>query len=180
MLLDGISTLTTLTVPLLFLGLALYATFKQVDLYAALLVGIKEGFHIMTSILPALIALLTALSMLRASGALDALSLALSPLLSFLGIPSQLVPLMVIRPFSGSGALSVGAELLETHGADSHIGRLASVMLGSTETTFYTIALYFGTLGITKTRYAIPAALGADFMGFLAATWAVRLVFGVA
>lgn len=169
--------LTTMTVPLLLFFLSLYCSIHKVDLYKALLTGIKEGLVTMSSILPALITLLTALSMIRASGALDALSLALSPLLSALGIPSELVPLMVIRPFSGSGALSVGADLLQTYGADSHIGRLASVMLGSTETTFYTISLYFGALGITKTRYAIPAALGADCMGFLAATFAVHLFF---
>lgn len=166
-----------LFLPCLLLSVALYATVKGVDVYSALLKGASEGLLVMSRILPALIALLTGISMLRASGALDALAVFVSPLLELVQIPSELVPLMLIRPFSGSAALGVVADLLETHGADSLIGRVASVMLGSTETTFYTIAVYFGATHITKTRYAIPAALGADFMGFLAANFAVRFFF---
>jgi spore maturation protein B len=94
------------------------------------------------------------------------------------GIPAETVPILLLRPFSGSGALGVGAELIQTYGPDSTIGRTAAVMLGSTETTFYTIAVYFGGLGIRKTRYAVPAAICADLAGFWAAAWAVRLFFG--
>lgn len=168
-------TILTMTVPLLFMWLSLYATLKKVDLYAALLKGANEGLSVITKILPSFIALLTAISMLRASGALDFLANLLAPLLSLVGIPPELLPLMVIRPFSGSAAMAIAAELLETYGADSQIGRTASVMLGSTETTFYVIALYFST--ITKTRYAIPAALAADITGFLVATWSVQFLF---
>ena len=121
---------------------------------------------------------MTAVYMLRASGALELLAAFLAPLLDRLGLPGELVPLMLVRPISGSAALGVGAELISAYGPDSHLGRTAAVMLGSTETTFYTIAVYFGAVGITKTRYAVPAALCADLTGFLAAAWAVRVCFG--
>ena len=121
---------------------------------------------------------LTAVSILRASGALDLAARLLAPLLDRVGVPSELLPLMLVRPISGSAALGVGAELIGTYGPDSYLGRVAAVMLGSTETTFYTIAVYFGAVGVTRTRYALPAALCADLTGFLAAAWAVRLCFG--
>ena len=95
-----------------------------------------------------------------------------------LGLSPELLPLMLVRPVSGSAALGVGAELISAYGPDSQLGRTAAVMLGSTETTFYTVAVYFGAVGVTKTRYAIPAALCADLTGFLAAAWAVRVCFG--
>ena len=116
--------------------------------------------------------------MLRASGAAELLSKLLAPVFSFCGIPPETALLVLIRPLSGSAALAVGAELMTQYGPDSLIGRTVAVMLGSTETTFYTIAVYFGAVGITKTRYAVPAAMCADLTGFLAAVWAVNLVFG--
>jgi len=128
-------------------------------------------------IFPNLVCLLTAVYMLRASGALEAFANLLAPVFRVLGVPAELVPLMVVRPISGSGALAVGAELIEAHGADSLIGRIAAVMLGSTETTFYVIAIYFGAVGIRRTRHAIPAALIADVVGFFMAAWVVRLWF---
>ena len=121
---------------------------------------------------------MTAVYMLRASGALELAALALAPLLERVGLDPELLPLMLVRPISGSAALGVGAELISTYGPDSQLGRTAAVMLGSTETTFYTIAVYFGAVGITRTRYAVPAALCADLTGFLAASWAVGLLFG--
>ena len=121
---------------------------------------------------------MTAVYMLRASGALELAVLALAPLLERVGLDPELLPLMLVRPISGSAALGVGAELISTYGPDSQLGRTAAVMLGSTETTFYTIAVYFGAVGITRTRYAVPAALCADLTGFLAASWAVGLLFG--
>lgn len=166
-----------MTVPLILILVSLYATAHKVDVYQAMLLGIGKGLQVVLQIFPSLVVLLTGVGMLRASGALDWLGECLRPVLAWVGIPPELVPLMLIRPFSGSGALSVGAELLETYGADSLIGRTASVMLGSTETTFYTVAVYFGAVGVTKTRYAIPAALCADLTGFLVAAWAVRLFF---
>lgn len=118
-----------------------------------------------------------AVYMLRASGALELAAQALAPVLTALGIPPETVALLLVRPVSGSAALGVGAELIATYGPDSLIGRTAAVMLGSTETTFYTIAVYFGAAGIVKTRYAVPAALCADLAGFMAAAWAVRVIF---
>ena len=103
---------------------------------------------------------------------------ALLSLVDRVGVPAELLPLMLVRPISGSAALGVGAELITSSGPDSYVGRVAAVMLGSTETTFYTIAVYFGAVGISRTRYAVPAALCADLTGFLAAAWAVRLCFG--
>ena len=105
-------------------------------------------------------------------------AVALTPVMESVGLSPELLPLMLIRPVSGSAALGVGAELISAYGPDSELGRTAAVMLGSTETTFYTIAVYFGAVGITRTRYAVPAALCADLAGFLAAGWAVRLCFG--
>ena len=116
--------------------------------------------------------------MLRASGAMDLLENILRPVLIRLGIPPETAALLLIRPVSGSGALAIGSELMAAHGPDSYIGRVAAVMLGSTETTFYTIAVYFGSAGIRRTRYAIPAALAADLAGFIAAAFTVRLFFG--
>ena len=126
----------------------------------------------------ALAALLTAVYMLRASGALDGLTHLLAPLLTALGVPPETAPLLVIRPLSGSGALAAGSDLMRQYGTDSYIGRCAAVMLGCTETTFYTVAVYFGAAGIRKTRYTVPAALTADAAAFLSAALAVRLFFG--
>ena len=170
--------LLDLLVPLILAGAALWGCHKRVDVYGALAAGAEDGLKILLNIAPSLIGLMTAVYMLRASGALELAAQALGPLLSRLGIPPEVIGLMLIRPVSGSGALGVGAELISTYGPDSTIGRTAAVMLGSTETTFYTLAVYFGGLGIVKTRYAVPAARCADLAGFLAAAWAVRVWFG--
>ena len=129
------------------------------------------------TILPALVLLLTAVYMLRASGAVALLSGFFAPVFSFFGIPPETAMLVLIRPISGSAALAVGAALMAQYGVDSQIGRTAAVMLGSTETTFYTISVYFGAAGIKKTRYTLPAALFADFVGFLMASWTVKWFF---
>ena len=167
----------TMLVPLTICGIALYAAGRRVDVYGALVRGAGSGLETLVGIVPALVGLMTAVYMLRASGALDLLARLLAPLLVHLGLDPELLPLMLVRPVSGSAALGVGAELISTYGPDSRLGRTAAVMLGSTETTFYTIAVYFGAVGITRTRYAVPAALCADLTGFLAAAWAVRLFF---
>ena len=133
--------------------------------------------HLLISIAPSLVLLLTAVTMLRQSGAVEVLGNVLAPLFSFFGIPPETALLVLIRPISGSAALAVGTELMATYGVDSQIGRTAAVMLGSTETTFYTISVYFGAAGIQKTRYTVPAALAADFVGFFMAALATRLFF---
>ena len=164
-------------VPLLLAVTAVAALRRRENAYDILTDGAKEGFSMLLTIAPALIVLLGAVGMLRSSGALEALSAVLSPALEFLGIPAETVLLLLIRPLSGSAALAVGAELMAAHGPDSLVGRTAAVMLGSTETTFYTVSVYFGACGVKKTRYAIPAALIADVVGFLAASWTVRIFF---
>ncbi len=163
-----------LLIPLIMLGVSVYALAKKQDVYSALLQGGREGLKLLFSIAPALVVLLTAVHMLRASGAIGLLSRWLSPVTNFIGIPVETLPLVLIRPFSGSAALAVGADLMQTYGADSLIGRTAAIMLGSSETTFYTISVYFGSVGIKKTRYAIPAALVADFTGFFIAALTAR------
>ena len=164
-------------VPLILAVTAIAALRKKENAYDLLTDGAREGFQMLWTIGPSLVVLLSAVGMLRESGALEALSRLLSPALEFLGIPAETVLLLLVRPISGSAALAIGAELIAAHGPDSLIGRTTAVMLGSTETTFYTISVYFGSWGITKTRYAVPAALIADFVGFLAASWTVRLFF---
>jgi spore maturation protein B len=164
-------------IPLILAVTALAALRRRENAYDLLTGGAREGFQMLLTIAPALIVLLSAVGMLRASGALDALSRVISPVLRILGIPPETVLLMLVRPVSGSAALAIGAELIAAHGPDSLIGRTAAVMLGSTETTFYTISVYFGSWGIQKTRYTIPAALTADLVGFLAAGWTVRLFY---
>ena len=164
-------------VPLILAVTAIAALRKKENAYDVLTNGAREGFRMLLTIGPSLVVLLSAVGMLRESGALEVLSRLLSPALEFLGIPAETVLLLLVRPISGSAALAMGAELIAAHGPDSLIGRTAAVMLGSTETTFYTISVYFGSWGITRTRYAVPAALIADFVGFLAASWTVRLFF---
>ena len=169
--------MTDYIVPLILLFSAAIALRKRENAYSLMLEGAADGLKLMVSILPALIFLLTAVHMLRASGAAEILSRSLAPLFSWFGIPPETALLVFIRPISGSAALAVGAELMAEYGVDSLIGRTAAVMLGSTETTFYTISVYFGAAGIQKTRYTIPAALFADFVGFFMASWTVRLLF---
>lgn len=169
--------MTDYVVPLLLLAVSLITLHKKENTYDLLLQGGAEGLKLMAAILPALVILLTGVQMLKASGAVELLSRLLSPVFSLLGIPPETAMLVLIRPFSGSAALAVGADLMATYGPDSLVGRTAAVMLGSTETTFYTISVYFGAAGIKKTRYAIPAALFADLTGFCMASWTVRLFY---
>ena len=164
-------------VPLILAVTALAALRKRENAYDILTDGARDGFKMLLTIAPSLVVLLSAVGMLRSSGALEAFARFLSPALEFLGIPAETVLLMLVRPISGSAALAVGAELIAAHGPDSPVGRTAAVMLGSTETTFYTISVYFGSWGISKTRYAVPAALIADAVGFLAASWTVQLFY---
>ena len=164
-------------VPLILAVTALAALRRRENTYDILTDGAREGFKMLLTIAPSLVVLLSAVGILRASGALETFSNLLSPALKYIGIPSETVLLILVRPISGSAALAIGADLIAAHGPDSLIGRTAAVMLGSTETTFYTISVYFGSWGIQKTRYAVPAALIADFVGFLTASWTVRLFY---
>lgn len=169
--------MTDYLIPLLFATLALLTLKCGQDPYEALLQGASEGLLLLPRLLPCLIALLTASSMLRASGFFDLLSALLAPLLNTLGISADLLPLMLLQPLSGSGSMALAADLMSVHGADSEIGRTAAVLIGSNETTFYTIAVYFGAAGIQKSRYAVPAALIGDLAGMLAAVAAAKVLF---
>ena len=169
--------MTDYIVPVILLATSLLALRKKENVYDHLLEGAADGLKLLASILPSLILLLTAVHMFRASGAVEMRTDLITPLFSFFGIPPETAMLVLIRPISGSAALAVGAELMASYGVDSIIGRTAAVMLGSTETTFYTISVYFGAAGIQKTRYTLPAALFADFVGFFMASWSVRLFF---
>lgn len=161
-------------IPLLLLITCLIALQKKENAYRLMLDGAAEGFKLLISILPALVLLLTAVTMLRQSGAVEMLSRLLAPVFHFFGIPPETAMLVLIRPISGSAALAVGADLMAQYGVDSTIGRTAAIMLGSTETTFYTISVYFAAAGIQKTRYCIPAALIADLTGFAMASLTAR------
>ena len=147
---------------------------RGTDVFDALTHGAAEGIALLGRILSSLAVLLPAVYMLRASGAVDALTALAAPLLSRIGLPPETVPLMLLRPLSGSAALAAGGEIMASCGPDSLPGRTAAVMLGSTETTFYVLAVYFGAAGVRRTRHAIPAAICADLAGFLAAAWCVR------
>ncbi len=167
--------MTEFLVPGLLAFISVYALHKKQDVYASLLSGAREGFSALLSIAPGLVLLLTAVSMLRASGFFVLSAKALSPVFRFFGMPPELAPLMLVRPVSGGAALAVGSEIMREHGADSYIGKSAAVMLGSTETTFYTISVYFGSTGIRDTRHTVLAALLADFTGFFMACLTTRL-----
>ena len=165
-------------VPLLLLISAAVALRKKENPYELMLSGAADGLKLLISIIPSLVLLLTAVSMLRSSGAIEWISRFFAPVFRLFGIPPETAILVLVRPLSGSAALAVGAELMGQYGPDSMIGRTVAVMLGSTETTFYTISVYFGAAGINKTRYTVPAALLADLTGFIMASITVRLFFG--
>lgn len=169
--------MTDYVVPVLLLSVCLIALWKKENAYNLLLDGASEGLKLLITLAPALVLLLTAVSMLRSSGAVEIIGNFLAPFFQFFGIPPETALLVLIRPISGSAALAVGTELMVQYGVDSPIGRTVAVMLGSTETTFYIISVYFGTVGIHKTRYAIPAALIADFTGFFMASLTTKLFF---
>lgn len=166
-----------LLIPLIMVAVALVGLSRKQDVYGLLVEGGRDGLRVLASIVPALVILLSATSMLRASGAMDALASVLSPVLRHVGIPPEVTPLLLVRPISGSAALALGADLIAAYGPNSDVGRTAAILLGSTETTFYAVSVYCGAAGISKTRYAIPAALLADCTGFLMASWSARWLF---
>lgn len=169
--------MTDYIVPVLVFAVCAVALGKKENAYSLMLDGAGNGLKLLADLIPTLILLVTAVTMLRASGAVEAISHVLSPIFRTVGIPPETAILVLLRPISGSAALAVGIELMATHGVDSLIGRTVAVMLGSTETTFYTISVYFGAAGIKKTRYTVPAALIADFTGFYMAALTVKIFF---
>ncbi len=168
--------ITSLVIPVTIAAIFCVGIYQGVDVFGEFVAGAKEGVQTTVNILPALIAIMTAIGMFRASGALDILTNAAEPISSLLQIPKEVVPLTLLRPISGSGALVIVEDILKNSGPDSLAGRVASVMMGSTETTFYTVAVYYSAAGISKTRYTVPCALVGDMVGFVMSTTLVRII----
>lgn len=178
-LLSFSSMLSHLLIPVILLVIVAYGWAKGVPVFDTFIEGAKEGLVIIFKITPTLIGLLVAVTMFKDSGALDLLTFGLSPIGNLFHIPAEVLPLAILRPISGSGALAMLEEILRQFGPDGYIGRCASVMMGSTETTFYVIAVYFGAIGIKKTGYTVYAALFADCCSFLASVLFVSLILGM-
>ena len=170
--------MTDCIVPAAICGILLYGLCRGVDLYDGRICGMKEGLRVCAGIFPAVLTMLVAVTMLRASGAVDMFAALLAPLVEPFGMPADCLPLALLRPFSGSGALAVGSSVMAQAGPDSTAGRVAAVMLGSSDTSFYTIAVYSAFLGLKDTRYTLKAALCADLAAFLMSGIAVRLLMG--
>lgn len=168
--------MTAILIPLIIVLTAIAALVQGIDVFGTFLTGAQKGITTAVQLLPTLLALLVAVSMLRASGAIDLAGKTLQPLFSLLGIPQECTALVLLKPLSGSGGLALGSEIMQTCGADSYVGRVAAVMLGASETSFYTIGIYTGHLSLKNTRWLIPAAMIADLAAFAAAGFFVRLL----
>lgn len=158
-------------------GIPFYGALKKINVFESFITGAKKGFETSVGIIPYLVAMMVGIAMLRASGFFELIYALLSPLLTAIGMPSELLPLALIRPFSGSAATGVMAELIHEHGGNAFISKTAATIMGSTETTFYVIAVYFGSIGITRTRHAIWAGLLADLTGVIASVYICRYLF---
>ncbi len=165
-------------IPFLLLVIPILGFAKKVKVYEAFVEGAKDGFTVAVKIIPYLVAILVAIGMFRASGAMDYFVYLLSPITNLIGMPAETLPVALMRPLSGSGTLGIVTELMSEHGPDSFIGRISSTMFGSTETTFYVLAVYFGAVGIKKSRHAVGAGLIGDAAGLLMAVFICRIVFG--
>ncbi|TNF92187.1 MAG: spore maturation protein [Gammaproteobacteria bacterium] len=163
--------------PLLIGSIIAYGLVKRVPVYETFIEGAREGFDIAVRIIPYLVAILFAIAMFRASGAMDTLMVVLGPVFSAIGFPAELLPMAITRPLTGSGSVGVLAEMVHTYGEDSLLVKMAATLFGSTETTFYVLAVYFGAVGIRRTRYAIQVGLMADLAGIIAAVIVCNLLF---
>jgi spore maturation protein B len=174
---DVINIVSLLAIPLILLLFLGWGLFKRVKVYEVFVDGAKDGFNVAVKIIPYLVAMLVAIGIFRASGALDLLTVALGPITSLIGMPPEALPMALMRPLSGSGSLGIMTELMKVHGPDSLIGVMVSTMYGSSETTFYVLAVYFGTVAVKNTRHAVWTGIIADVAGMLAAVWIVNLLF---
>ena len=172
-----VGVLSFFVIPLLLVGFPLYGLYKRVPVYEAFVEGAKEGFGVSVRIIPYLVAILFAIAMFRASGAMDAFVGLLGPLTNALGIPPDVIPMALLRPLTGSGSAALVADLIARFGEDALVVKMAATMYGSSETTFYVLAVYFGAVNVKKTRHAEPVGLLADLTGFLVAIYLVRLIF---
>jgi spore maturation protein B len=175
---DLMNLLSYFVIPLILVGFPLYGLYKRVPVYESFVDGAREGFQVAVRIIPYLVAILFAIAMFRASGAMDALTRLLDPVLGLIGVPAEVLPMAIIRPLTGSGSAGLVVDMVNQYGEDSIFVKMAAVMFGSTETTFYVIAVYFGAVNIRKTRHAVPAGLLADAAAMIIAVWTVRLLFG--
>ena len=173
-----INAISRLSIPFLLSGFPLYAALRRVRIYEEFVEGAKEGFDVAIRIIPYLVAILVAIGMFRAAGGIDLLGRALNPLMRAVGFPPELLPMVLMRPLSGSGTLGMFAELVKQYGPDSLVSRMGGTIYGSTETTLYVLAVYFGSVGIKRTRYALLAGLTADLVGVIASVLVCRWVFG--
>lgn len=171
-----LTILSAVAVPGLMLFFLGYGAMRGVKVYEAAVEGAKEGFQIAVRIIPYLVLMLVAIAVFRASGAMDVLIAVLRPITDAVGVPAEVLPMAMMRPLSGSGSLGIMTETMKTYGTDSYIGVLVSTLYGSTETTFYVLAVYFGAVGVKNTRHALPTGLLADFVAFIASVLFVRLL----
>ena len=174
----GLDLLAVFVVPAIIIGFPLVGLIRRVPVYEEFVAGAKEGFQVAVNIIPYLVAILFAVGMFRASGAMDFLVEALRPVLAPLGVPPETLPMWIVRPLTGSGSAGIMLDLIRQYGPDSIIVKIAATMFGSTETTFYVVAVYFGAVNIKKTRHAVPAGLIADISAMFFAVYVVRWLFG--
>jgi spore maturation protein B len=177
MLLSILTSVSRWSIPLLLLIVPLYGLIKKVPVYEAFVEGAEEGFHTAVKIIPFLVGMMVAISVFRASGAMELLVQVFRPVMNWAGAPAELLPLAIMRPLSGSGALGLATEMMRAYGPDSLIGRMASVMQGTTDTTFFVLTVYFGSVGIKKFRYAVITGLSADITGLIASVYICNLLF---
>jgi spore maturation protein SpmA len=172
-----VEAISLLAIPFLLAFFPLYAALRRVPVYEEFVEGAKEGVQVALRIIPFLVAILVAIGMFRGAGGIDLVSRGLDPLFQAVGFPTELLPMAIMRPLSGSGSMGIFSELVTTHGPDSLLARMAGTIMGSTETTFYVLAVYFGSIAIRRTRHAVPAGLIADLAGLVASIAICRLVF---
>jgi spore maturation protein B len=173
-----VSAISMFAIPALVLFVVIFGVFRKVRIYEAFVEGAKEGFNVGVRIIPYLVAMLVAIGIFRAGGAMEILASLISPVTRLIRMPAEVLPMAIVRPLSGSGALGMVAEIVKSHGPDSLIGRMASVMMGSTETTLYVLAVYFGSVGVTRARQALPAGIMVDIGAILLSVLVTNLVFG--
>ncbi len=173
-----IEVFSTFVLPLLIVGFPLYGVWKKVPVYEEFVEGAKGGFQVAITIIPYLVAILFAIGMFRASGAMDFLIDGARPVLAWLAVPAEVLPMMIMRPLTGSGSAAIVLDMIAQYGADSILVKMAATMFGSTETTFYVLAVYFGAVNVKKTRHALSAGLIADVFAMFMAVWVVQLLFG--
>lgn len=176
---DIIAIISAWAIPIIVVGIPLYAyVVKKIPVYEVFIDGAKNGFTTAITIMPHLVGMMVAITVFRESGALDLFLSIFEPIFRPLMIPKEVLPLGIIRPISGSAAIGLTTDLLSTYGPDSLIGRIASTVQGSTDTTLYVLTVYFGSVGVKKIRYALKVGLLADLAGFIAAVYICVLVFG--